>query len=166
MEMVGLTVWEMNLGFRPKDFKSVWGASSKRTARKKPVMGWKDPVINERKEGTAFSVQYLLLCYNYTHRTGGGAMGRRLLWILLVLLLGFIWDIPCRTEGFPGREPVGAPSGPEPMGDAAGHGVSQFLYHPETGPSNGIRRPGHGLGRAGWPELPGAAPGGHRGRGG
>lgn len=26
MKMQGLTMWEMNLGFRPKDFRSVWGA--------------------------------------------------------------------------------------------------------------------------------------------
>jgi len=26
MKMQGLSMWEMNLGFRPKDFQSVWGA--------------------------------------------------------------------------------------------------------------------------------------------
>jgi hypothetical protein len=26
MKMQGVTMWEMNLGFRPKDFQSVWGA--------------------------------------------------------------------------------------------------------------------------------------------
>ena len=35
MEMVGLTVWEMNLGFRPKDFKSVWGALIQKNSPKK-----------------------------------------------------------------------------------------------------------------------------------
>lgn len=26
MKMQDVTMWEMNLGFRPKDFQSVWGA--------------------------------------------------------------------------------------------------------------------------------------------
>ncbi len=26
MKMQGLSMWEMNLGFRPKDFQSVWGS--------------------------------------------------------------------------------------------------------------------------------------------
>lgn len=26
MKIQGLSMWEMNLGFRPKDFQSVWGA--------------------------------------------------------------------------------------------------------------------------------------------
>lgn len=42
MKMQGLTMWEMDLGFRPKDFRSVWDAIIQKNSPEKSRTAGKD----------------------------------------------------------------------------------------------------------------------------
>ncbi len=42
MKMQGLTMWEMNLGFRPEDFRSVWDAIIQKNSPEKSKTAVKD----------------------------------------------------------------------------------------------------------------------------
>lgn len=51
MKMQGLSMWEMNLGFRPKDFQNVWGAIIQKNSPAKPRMAVKDNRQGSRVAG-------------------------------------------------------------------------------------------------------------------